>query len=202
MNSSNYPSLILGSESPYKKALLDLLQIPFSCDPPKIDEGKYKEEGLAPVDLVLLLAQKKREKIVSQNPTAVVIASDQILNLDGQIFDKPGTPEKAQEHLRNLSGKSHELISSISVEYQGEVFDHTEISYLKMRDLSEKEIQDYVQLENPTNCCGAYKLESTGICLFSEVKTTDFTSAQGLPLIALTTILKKFYPIPLLPSNP
>ena len=99
--------------------------------------------------------------------------------------------------LRAMSGKSHELITSIAVWNGGRLIAHTDVTTLTMRRLTRGEVERYVEADSPLDCAGSYKLEARGIALFERIDSSDHSAVTGLPLIALTTILRGLgYPIP------
>ncbi len=188
------PELILASTSPYRRALLKRLGVPFRYVDPNVDEGAFKLTNADPVELSARLAAAKAQAVAARFPDAVVIGSDQVAAIDGEVLGKPGTAENAVRQLSRLSGRSHELVTSVCVVRQadGERPTHTDRTRLTMRALSVEEIARYVAIDAPTDCAGSYKIESAGISLFEAIETQDFTAITGLPLIALCRILRTF----------
>ncbi len=184
--------LILASTSPYRRALVERLGLPFRCVAPEVDEEALKREfgAVAPRDLAERLARAKAESIARREPEAVVIGGDQLVTCDGRIFGKPGTDEQAVAQLDTLAGRSHELITALAVATAGRVFDHTDITTLTLRRLTPVEIRRYVEADRPLDCAGSYKLEARGIALFERIASDDHSAIVGVPLIALTTILR------------
>lgn len=185
--------IILASTSPYRKKLLQQLNLTFEVMAPTVDEDLLKKN--APVslpDLPLFLAQKKAESIAHQFPHSLVIGCDQMGLYRGQALNKAGTKEKAISQLQMLQGCTHQLLTSIAVCCQGQMETYTDITELSMKALTDAQIQNYVDLENPIDCSGSYKIESLGVSLFEKVKTQDPSAIIGLPLMALTKILEKF----------
>lgn len=184
--------LILASTSPYRKQLLEQLNIPFKAVPPAVDEDLLKKKSpVSLVDLPLFLAQKKAESLAGLYPGSVIIGSDQMGLIGTQALGKAGTKDKAIAQLNLLSGKSHHLITAISVYSKGQWYNHVDTTMLHMRPLSTAEIRRYVDLENPVDCSGSYKIEKMGISLFDRIETPDHTAIVGLPLIALCRILNQ-----------
>ncbi len=183
--------IILGSTSPYRKKLLQQLNVNFTVAAPAVDETALKKTAQVSLsDLPLFLAQKKAESVVGQFPQALVIGSDQMGLFKNQALDKPGTREKAISQLQMLQGHSHQLLTALYVIYQGRAFQHVDITELTMRPLTDAQITNYVDLENPVDCAGSYKFEGLGIALFEKVQTKDPSSIVGMPLMALTQILQ------------
>ena len=188
--------MILASTSKYRSALLSQLGYAFECASPGVDEDAYKGRGTAPEELALILSRAKAEAVFKKHPDACVIGSDQVCTLEGMILSKPGTVEKAVEQLLFMQNKTHELLTAVTIcspKGRESVLNKTK---LKMRPLTRAQIEAYVQYDMPLDCAGSYKLETSGIKLFSEIDMTDHTSIIGLPLIDVTTLLLKLgYPL-------
>ncbi len=185
------PRLILASTSPYRRALLERLGLPFDCMRPACDEDAYKRVILDPRQLAETLAWVKAESVAKLEPSAVVIGGDQVCVCDGTIHDKPGTAARAVEQLETLQGRSHRLLTAVCVVAAGRGRFHLDETTLHMRALSRQAIERYVERDSPLDCAGAYKLESRGIVLFEQIDTADHTAITGIPLLALTSILNE-----------
>ena len=183
--------LILASTSRYRKALLERLGIPFDCVSPKVDESAFKAQIRDPDRLALELAKAKAHAISRDHPTAVIIGGDQVAACDGGIFDKPGTRQGAIQQLAKLAGKTHRLYTAIAVWREGEFETILDVAVLKMRALTSDEIERYVAADSPLDCAGGYKIESRGIALFEAIESADHTAIEGIPLIALATLLRR-----------
>jgi septum formation protein len=189
--------LILASTSPYRRALLERLGVPFRCRAPLIDEEVLKREDLPPRELAERLAVAKATSLRDEEPEATIIGGDQLAVCEGQVFGKPGTLRLAEEQLWQLAGKSHDLITAVAVCQRSRIMTHTDVTTLRMRPLSRLEIERYVAADRPIDCAGSYKLEERGIALFEAIDTNDPSAITGLPLIALSQILRRLgYAIP------
>lgn len=186
--------VVLASTSPYRRALLQRLGLPFRCVAPGVDEDAFKREITDPATLALRLAVAKAESVAARFPGSVVIGSDQLAAIDGDILGKPGTTGDAAVQLERLAGRTHELVTSLCVLRQSDGLrrTHTDRTRLTMRPLSRDELARYVALDDPTDCAGSYKIESAGVALFHRIETDDFTAITGLPLIALSRLLRDF----------
>ena len=185
--------LILASSSTFRKELLEKLGIPFTCIKPEIDESAYKNKLYKPKEIAEKLSSLKASTVLESNSNAIVIGSDQVIHLNGEIFSKPRTIENAIAQLKKMRGKTHELISGVTIATKEKSITFSHSTFLTLReDLLDSEIEYYVKKEEPLFCAGSYMIEKLGIALFSEVKTTDFNSIVGLPLIDLVTHLKDF----------
>lgn len=184
------PDLVLASTSPYRRALLARLGVPFRCLAPLVDEEALKDTGRTPRELAEMLARAKAESLAELEPDSVVIGSDQLVAFEGCVFGKPGDALRAIGQLSTLAGKTHDLITAVAIRHGGETFLHTDVTALHMRPLNRDEIERYVEADRPFDCAGSYKLEERGIALFERIDSADHTAVTGLPLIAVTTILR------------
>lgn len=194
-----HSELILASTSIYRKVLLGRLGLPFRCVAPGVDEDDLKQECLEPADLAERLAAAKAEAVARRFPQSVVIGSDQLATIDGEVLGKPGTQIRAVEQLQRLAGRTHDLITAVCVMRLADGFrrNHADRTRLTVRKLGHDEILRYVTGENPVDCAGSYKIESAGIALFDRIESDDFTAITGLPLITLVSILRDFgYHVP------
>ena len=185
--------LVLGSSSPFRKALLEKLDLSFDCDSPDIDETPLKNEH--PRDMVVRLAKEKANAIAERHPQAIIIASDQCATLDGQIIGKPGNHDAAVEQLTNASGRAVTFYTSLCVYNAGtnQYQETVEPFYVYFRELSETQIENYLKKEEPYNCAGSFKSEGLGISLFERLEGNDPNTLIGLPLIQLIKMLEKFH---------
>jgi septum formation protein len=182
--------LILASTSPYRRALLERLGLPFRGESPGVDEDALKTSCLPPRALAERLAEAKATALADRFPDAAIVGGDQLACLDAEILGKPGTPDAAVSQLLRMSGRPHRLITALAVWSGGRVVAHTDIATLTMRRLTRPEVERYVAADRPLDCAGSYKLESRGIALFDRIEAADHSAITGLPLIALTTILR------------
>jgi septum formation protein len=187
------PRLILASTSRYRSALLQRLGVPFEAIAPDVDESEAKGWGLSPRDLALELAGQKARAVATKHPDAVVIGSDQVGDLDGDLLDKPGTDVRACAQLMTMQGRTHRLWTAVYVVGPAGAEAHwVDETRLTMRALSAEQIAAYVAADQPLDCCGSFKIESRGVALFSKVEGADPTAIEGLPLMRLTTELAAF----------
>ena len=183
--------LILASTSIYRKQQLELLGKPFEAIKPLVDEDSLKDPKLMPVALAEKLAFAKAASLTSVYPDAIIIGGDQLVSFQNQILGKPKTFEKAFSQIEAMSGNTHELITSIAVLSSDKNICFTNITRMHMRKLSSEQIKAYIEIDQPLDCAGGYKIEKSGITLFEKIETSDFTAIQGLPLIELTTSLNQ-----------
>jgi septum formation protein len=182
--------IILGSTSVYRRELLSRLRIPFSVESPHVDEAALP--GEAPAALAQRLALAKAQAVAARFPEAVVIGSDQVADLDGTALGKPGEHTRAVLQLRQMSGKVVIFQTAIAVVCGESGFCQQALAPVKVkfRDLSDAEIENYLQAEKPYDCAGSAKSEGLGIALLERIDNDDPTALVGLPLIRTATLLR------------
>ncbi|UGS40935.1 Maf family protein [Pseudocitrobacter corydidari] len=185
------PELILASTSPYRRLLLEKLGIPFTCASPEVDELPLPAE--TPRHLVLRLAQAKAQALAERFPHHLIIGSDQVCVLDGEITGKPHTEENARKQLKKASGNIVTFYTGLALynSVNGQLQTECEPFDVHFRHLTEQEINHYVQKESPLNCAGSFKSEGLGIALFERLEGRDPNTLVGLPLIALCQMLRR-----------
>ncbi len=185
--------IILASGSESRKVMLEEAGLEFSVVISDTDEESLKNKisSLPFSEQVIHLAKAKAQSISMQNKEAVVIGGDQMCVLDQTIFNKPGNKDKAIENLKLLSGKMHFQNSGVCIFLNNNcLWEHSETVELQMHDLSDDEIKNYVEIENPIKAAGAYKFESLGCNLFSSVNGSSY-SVRGMPLLPLLNALRE-----------
>jgi len=181
--------LILASGSRYRKELLGRLGLAFEVAVPDVDESPKPAES--PADTALRLAVSKAKAIQAQD--TLIIGSDQVASSGGQRFDKPGSHENARRQLRELSAKAAQFDTAVALldTRSGEIQTRLVPCRVTFRKLDDALIERYLQKEKPYDCAGAAKAEGLGIALIARIETDDPTSLIGLPLIALSEMLRK-----------
>lgn len=182
--------IVLASGSASRRALLASAGVSAKNVKPLVDEdmakAAFRAEGMSVRDQAMQLAEMKAVK-VSRNEPGLVIGGDQMLNLEGEAFDKPDGMEGARAHLRAMSGKTHVLETAIVVAENGTpVWRQLARPKLTMRPLSDDFIEHYLQHagDDILNTVGAYQLEGLGSQLFSNIEG-DYFTILGLPLLPL-----------------
>lgn len=193
--SSAPPRLILASSSAYRRELLSRLHLPFEAIAPSIDETP--QPGEAPQDTALRLAREKAQAVARQVPGALVIGSDQVATLDGLQIGKPGSHARALEQLQLMRGRRVVFHTALCL-WDGRVEDPHHAAqvenvqvFVDFRDLPDAELDAYLRIEQPYDCAGSAKNEGLGIALLRRIESNDPTALTGLPLIALTGMLRR-----------
>lgn len=182
--------LILASSSRYRRELLDRLGLEYTCVSPDIDESAL--EGETPKDTALRLSEAKARAVAAEHPGAVVIGSDQVADLNGVKLGKPHTFENAVKQLEAMQGNTVVFYTALTVlDAEGRAERILSATTVKMRPLSRRTIEAYVEREKPFDCAGSAKIERLGIALMESVTSDDPTSLIGLPLMQLTTLLAR-----------
>lgn len=191
MNTS-LPRLILASTSPYRRELLGRLRYPFDTMSPQVDETPGP--GERPAELALRLAQAKALAINGTDAgDVVVIGSDQVADLHGAPLGKPGHHDGALAQWRAMRGHAVQFHTAVCVWRPATGFLHTALDTVtvRMRHLSDAQIEAYLRLETPYDCAGSAKCETLGIALLDAIESQDPTSLVGLPLILTNRLLRE-----------
>ena len=184
-------NLILASTSPFRKAILDKLGVNFDTASPETDETALENE--TPQDLVERLSIAKAKAIADKTTDSLIIGSDQVSVIDGEIIGKPHTHENAVKQLQNASGKTVTFYTGLCLyntstqQYQSDVVPFNVV----FRKLSDEQIESYLKKEKPYNCAGSFKSEALGIVLFEKLEGDDPNTLMGLPLIRLVKMLEQ-----------
>jgi len=196
------PRIVLASSSKYRRSLLDRLQLDYSCQSPNIDESP--QEGESPTALCQRLARQKAQAIADTCDHHWIIGSDQVAALGNKLLGKPGNMANAMEQLSACSGNSLSFHTAVCLldTATGNSQTAMDTTTVRFRQLAGAEIETYLKAEQPFDCAGSFKVEGLGISLFEEVNSRDPSALMGLPLIALTSMLKSWgFSLPLGPAG-
>ncbi|ASG07873.1 MULTISPECIES: Maf family protein [Vibrio] len=184
----NY-QLVLASTSPFRQQLLKKLDLPFVTCSPNCDETPLSSESAQ--DLVTRLAETKARSCHPNQPS-LVIGSDQVCVIDGEIIGKPHTQEQAIKQLLKQSGKAITFYTGLAVynSVSGQCMVTVEPFTVHFRSLSSEMVTAYVAKEQPLQCAGSFMCEGLGIALFERLEGDDPNSLVGLPLIKLVSMLE------------
>jgi septum formation protein len=192
---STAPRLILASSSAYRRELLGRLRLPFEALAPDIDESPLA--GEAPQATALRLARTKAAAIAATHPGALVIGSDQVATLDGEQIGKPGDHARALAQLQKMRGRRVVFHTALCL-WDGRATNPDQAAqvenvqtFVTFRDLPDAELDAYLRLEQPYDCAGSAKNEGLGIAILERIDSSDPTALTGLPLIALTSMLRR-----------
>lgn len=193
------PKIILASASRARQEMLRNAGLNFQIQPADIDETAIIKSSLhascvqSTDGVALELAKAKALKIAAQNPNALVIGSDQILEHNNKIFEKAKTVEEARAKLKTLRGQTHHLISAVAVAQNDQIlWENAAEAELSMHDFTDAFLDAYIAQagDDLISCVGAYALEKSGAWLFSEIKG-DYHTILGMPLLPLLGYLRE-----------
>jgi len=190
--------IILASKSGVRKKILDKYKIDNEVVISNVDEDEIKEsllaEGANPLLISKNLAEIKSNKVSSKNPDRLVLGADSVISLNEELINKPKSREEAFKILKKLNNSKHYLISSVCISKNGSmIWNHTDSSELKMKNLTDKELSVYLD-KIETNILlsyGVYQIEADGLELFEYVKG-DKDSIMGLPIKYIINYIEQF----------
>ena len=190
--------IILASQSGVRKKILDKYNIDNEVIVSRVDEEQIKKalisEGADPLLISKNLAELKSIKVSSNNPDRLVLGADSVISLNEQLINKPNSREEALDILKKLNNSKHYLISSVCISKNGAmIWNYTDSSELKMKDLSEDELSKYLaKIKTKTLLdYGVYQIEADGLDLFEYVKG-DKDSIMGLPVKEIINYINQF----------
>ncbi|PHV07000.1 septum formation protein Maf [Janthinobacterium sp. BJB412] len=187
--------LVLASSSAYRKELLQRLGLPFEVAVPDLDERALA--GETPSATALRLAREKAAAVAARLPGCLVIGSDQVATLDGEQIGKPGDHANALLQLQRMRGREVVFHTALCL-WDGRAADPAAAAQLEdvqtvvtFRDLPDAELDAYLRIEQPYDCAGSAKNEGLGIAILERIASSDPSALTGLPLIALTGMLRR-----------
>lgn len=181
--------IILASQSPRRRELLERMGVEFRVVTPDIDE--HMERELPPDELVRRISAEKARAVAAQTgPDAIVIAADTVVALDGAVLGKPADELEAFKMLSTLSGCRHQVYTGLTVLRGEEMHTVSEETAVTFRELSEKEITNYIRTGEPMDKAGAYGIQGYGALLVEGIQG-DYYNVMGLPVCRLGGLLKE-----------
>ena len=182
--------LILASQSPRRRALMELFHIPFAVQVADIDETM--DETKPPIDEVARVSRLKAEA-TPRDHDDVVVAADTIVVCGGKVLGKPADEDDAFRMLKLLSGKDHQVMTGLTVLRGETAIVHTEVTEIHFRELTDREIRAYIATGEPMDKAGSYGIQG-GAALFAEKMVGDYYNVMGLPVCRLGQILRSAAP--------
>lgn len=182
-------SLILGSQSPRRKEILNYFHLPFSQVSSSFDESSVPFEG-DPISYVSKLSQSKAFNLIPQYPNATILTADTIVYREGSVYNKPRDEEDAFLTLKSLCAQWHQVFTCVSIYYGGHIESLVEETRVLLNDLSDEEIRKYHQSINFLDKAGAYAIQGTG-CLLCKKIDGCYYNVMGLPINAVRKLLTK-----------
>ncbi len=184
------PSIVLASTSRYRAELLARLQLPFEAVAPNVEEAPGAHES--PHATAMRLAVEKAHAVASSHLNSLIIGSDQVAHQDSFIYGKPGTRTNARIQLQAMRGKEIVFETGLCVlDTRTGIHEvRNEVTHVGFRELTDREIENYLDREDALNCAGSAKSEGLGISLLRYIRGDDPNALIGLPLIALCDMLR------------
>jgi len=180
--------VILASQSPRRRELLALVGITHEVRPADIDEAYLP--GEVPTSHAERLARGKCAVIAEREPDAVVIGSDTIVVVDGEVLGKPKDEGDAAHMLRRLSGRTHVVVTAVAVAWRGEIRSAVEEVNVTFHSLSDDDIAAYIATREPMDKAGAYGIQGFGATIVERVDG-DYFAVMGLPLQLVIRVLRE-----------
>ena len=183
------PDLILASNSPRRAELLDRLGLHFTIRPSHVEEDAIP--GETPAEHAERLAREKAAAVASLHPTALVIGSDTIVVLDGEVLGKPRDEDEAVQMLTRLSGREHRVMTGVAVAHGDRILSGLETVRVVFRELSEAECREYAATGEPLDKAGAYGIQGYGSAIVDSIEG-DYFAVMGLPVVRMLGLLRGF----------
>ena len=190
--------IVLASKSGVRKKILDKYKIDCEVIVSNVDEDEVKnsllDEGANPFLISKNLAEIKSIKVSNKNPDKLVLGADSVISLNNELINKPKSREEAMKILKKLNNSKHFLISSVCISKNGAmIWNHTDTSELKMKNLSEKKLKEYLdKISTETLLAyGVYQIEANGLELFEYIKG-DRDSIMGLPIKDIINYINQY----------
>ncbi len=181
--------IILASTSPFRRELLERLGLEFMADTPDFDEGSVSASS--PAGLSELRAVGKARSLAARYPDALIIGSDQVADLDGELLGKAGDEAGAVAQLTRMSGNTVHFHTGLALVRGEEQLVRSELFIVHLKPLTQAQIVNYVRHDKPFGCAGSFMIEGLGVALMRGMEGRDYTSLIGLPLILLTEMLEE-----------
>jgi len=182
-----HPRVVLASASPRRRELLTLIGIEHEVRPAEVDETQH--DGESPHQYVERLARAKAAIVAEDEPDAVIIGADTTVVVDGRVLGKPGDVADASLMLRELSGRTHIVLTAVAVSWRGSTHTAVEQVAVTFRALSDHDIRCYVETGEPMDKAGAYGIQGFGATIVERVDG-DYFSVMGLGLRRVAALLE------------
>lgn len=183
------PPIVLASQSPRRAELIARLGLEFDIQPADIDES-YRP-GETPPAHAERLAREKAEALAATHPHALVVGSDTIVVIDGDVLGKPRDRAHAIEMLTRLSGRDHEVCTGIAVAKDGRVESGLERVHVRFRRLDPRACEQYVDTGEPMDKAGAYGIQGFGSAIVEGIEG-DYFAVMGLPVVRMLGLFERF----------
>ena len=180
-------TLILASQSPRRRELLQQVGLTFTVQPAHIDETRHPNEP--PASYVQRLALEKAQAIHTLNPTATVLGADTTVVLNGEVLNKPANIAEAEQMLRALSNRTHQVHTGIAVVAPNHQRTHIETTNVTFAEIPEQELAHYLATGDSLDKAGAYGIQGYAARWIPRIEG-DFFNVMGLPIAATIRLLQ------------
>ena len=180
--------VVLASQSPRRRQLLELIGIPHEVRPADVDESLVV--GELPERYVERLAREKAEVVATTENEALVIGADTTVVIDDSILAKPNDVIDAEDMIRRLSGRSHTVMTAVAASYRGRTVSAVEVVDVTFRPLDDDEIRRYVATGEPMDKAGAYGIQGYGATIVRRIDG-DYFAVMGLSLVRLVSLMNE-----------
>jgi septum formation protein len=178
--------LVLASASARRRELLTAAGLSFDVDPADIDERRYPDEP--PREYARRVAVTKAQVVTQRHPASVVLGADTVVLVDDVMLGKPSTPAEASEMLRTLSGRAHDVLTGVAIEWPGGSRAHVEVTRVWFARLNPDEISWYVASGEPMDKAGAYAIQGLGSRFVTRIEGS-YSNVVGLPMAVVCQFL-------------
>jgi septum formation protein len=183
------PPIVLASQSPRRAELIARLALDFDVQPADIDESY--QPGEAPPEHAERLAREKAQVVAATHPHALVVGSDTIVVIDGDVLGKPKSREQAVEMLMRLSGRDHEVCTGVAVAMDGRVESGLERVRVRFRTLTREACEQYAATGEPMDKAGSYGIQGFGSAIVESIEG-DYFAVMGLPVVRMLGLFERF----------
>ena len=182
-----FMNVILASQSPRRKELMGLFKRPFTVRVADVDETIEENE---PAAQAVARLSRLKALAIPREADEVIVAADTVVVCDAEILGKPADEADAFRMLKMLSGRRHQVMTGVTVLYGEKLRSHTEVTDIYFRELSDREILDYIATGEPMDKAGSYGIQG-GAALFAEKISGDYFNVVGLPVCRLGQLLRE-----------
>ena len=180
--------LILGSQSPRRKQILEFFSVPFRQVPPEVVETVGEEES--PASLTTRLAKEKGDHLLERYPSSIILTADTIVSLEGKVYSKPHTSKEGCETLTHLSGRWHEVTTALAMTGKGDQIAASEMTRVLFRPVNAEQIRAYHEQLHCWDKAGAYAIQGAGGLIVEKIEGC-FYNVMGVPIQTLSQLLQQ-----------
>ncbi|MCP5491783.1 MAG: septum formation protein Maf [Chlamydiales bacterium] len=182
-------TLILGSSSPRRREMLDMIGIAYTACTPPFDERAFVHSGDA-YELAKLLAEEKCASLVGEFPNEPILCADTLVVLDNEVYGKPDDASHAFEMLKKLSGRTHKVLTGVAIRQDAKVVSGVAQTDVTIKSLTDDQIRAFHKAINPLDKAGAYAAQGIGALILERIEGA-YDNVVGLPMQLVMELLKQ-----------